>query len=106
MGQDKGVREVRLVAADLAGARDVHDLLARELGFPGYYGHNLAALADCLGDVCVPTRLVVDLTGPTGGAAAEALERMLPVMRRAACENPFLSVRVVRPSGSRGAGSL
>ncbi|MCH3968729.1 MAG: barstar family protein [Atopobiaceae bacterium] len=106
MGRDKGVREVRLVAAGLTGARDVHDHLARELGFPSYYGHNLAALADCLGDVCVPTCLVVDLTGPTAGAAAEALERMVPVMRRAARENPFLSVRVVRSPGRRGGSSL
>lgn len=33
---------------------DAHDDLARTLAFPGYYGRNLAALNDCLGDLPVP----------------------------------------------------
>lgn len=39
---------------DLTGVRDKAGLLAvvgRAMGFPSWYGHNLDALADCLGDL-------------------------------------------------------
>ena len=35
--------------------KQMHDMLARELGFPGYYGRNLDALNDCLSDIDIPT---------------------------------------------------
>jgi len=33
---------------------DLHEALADQLDFPGYYGHNLDALNDCLCDIAVP----------------------------------------------------
>ncbi|WP_224386278.1 barstar family protein [Pseudonocardia sp. ICBG1293] len=42
------------VVAVVAGVADraaVLSAFGRALGFPGYYGHNLDALADCLGDL-------------------------------------------------------
>ncbi|HEX4251278.1 MAG TPA: barstar family protein [Pseudonocardia sp.] len=41
----------RLSAANWRTRDDVHAALAEELSFPGYYGHNLDALDECLGDV-------------------------------------------------------
>ena len=35
--------------------KQMHDMLARELGFPGYYGRNLDALNDCLSDIDIPS---------------------------------------------------
>jgi RNAse (barnase) inhibitor barstar len=34
-----------------AGSSDFHDAMAGRLGFPSYYGRNLAAFRDCLSDV-------------------------------------------------------
>lgn len=51
--------KVVLREKDLLTPGDVHDVLRDELGFPDYYGCNLDALEDCLGDVRSPTRIVV-----------------------------------------------
>lgn len=52
-------KKVVLREAQLAGPEEAHALLAEALDFPDYYGANLDALADCLGDVEAPTRVVV-----------------------------------------------
>jgi len=49
--EDHGFRVVRLAAREWASEPDMHRDVAAALGFPGYYGHNLDALNDCLGDV-------------------------------------------------------
>jgi RNAse (barnase) inhibitor barstar len=41
-----------------AGERQMHEDLARELHFPDYYGRNLDALNDCVGDCCDADALV------------------------------------------------
>ncbi|MEU3355227.1 barstar family protein [Streptomyces sp. NPDC037389] len=46
-----GYRIVRLTAGDWSTEKDMHCGTADALGFPDYYGHNLDALDDCLGDV-------------------------------------------------------
>lgn len=51
--------KVLLKESELEDAGQAHELLARELQFPDYYGANLDALEDCLGDVCTPTRVVL-----------------------------------------------
>ena len=53
---------MRELVIDTGKARTVgelHGLLAGALGFPGYYGRNLAALEDCLGDLARPTRITL-----------------------------------------------
>ncbi len=89
------MREATIDEAALSGADDMHALLARELGFPDYYGANLSALSDCLGDVCEPTRIVVRRRRSAGGGAGSSagwLDRALRVIERAARENPSLDV--------------
>lgn len=46
-----GYQVTRIDAAGWHSARDAHGSIAASLDFPGYYGHNLDALNDCLGDV-------------------------------------------------------
>ncbi|MCI1665601.1 MAG: barstar family protein [Atopobiaceae bacterium] len=87
-------RRILLVADRFASERSVHDYLSCALGFPAYYGHNLSALSDCLGDVCDATVLSVDLSHVGGHATGGFWERALGVMRRCADENPSLSVEV------------
>lgn len=52
-------RRVVLDESSLESPEQAHALLARQLSFPDYYGANLDALADCLGDVHKPTRIVL-----------------------------------------------
>ncbi|CAL9612881.1 barstar family protein [Streptomyces sp. enrichment culture] len=49
--EDRGFRVIRLEAAQWNTERDMHHAMAAALDFPDYYGHNLDALNDCLGDV-------------------------------------------------------
>ncbi|MBR3224394.1 MAG: barstar family protein [Atopobiaceae bacterium] len=52
-------KRVVLKESSLESVDEAHELLARELDFPDYYGANLDALEDCLAEVCTPTRIVV-----------------------------------------------
>ncbi|MFD9100551.1 barstar family protein [Streptomyces virginiae] len=49
--EDRDFRIVRLAAGRWGTEEDMHRAIAAALRFPDYYGHNLDALNDCLGDV-------------------------------------------------------
>ncbi|TGN78870.1 hypothetical protein E5082_24835 [Streptomyces griseoluteus] len=49
--EDHGFRVIRLEAGQWSTERDMHRAMAAALNFPDYYGHNLDALNDCLGDM-------------------------------------------------------
>ncbi|WP_327425459.1 barstar family protein [Streptomyces sp. NBC_01707] len=49
--EDRDFRVVRLSAGQWSTEQDMHRAIAAALQFPDYYGHNLDALNDCLGDV-------------------------------------------------------
>src|SRR5947209_19905794 len=49
-----GYRCPALDCGEWASEADMHRALAARLEFPGYYGHNLDALNDCLGDLDIP----------------------------------------------------
>ncbi len=49
--EDRDFRIVRLAAGQWRTEQDMHRAVADALQFPDYYGHNLHALNDCLGDV-------------------------------------------------------
>lgn len=51
------MKEVLIDCGGLAGTEQLHDLLARELEFPQWYGKNFDALYDCLTSLSAPTHL-------------------------------------------------
>ncbi len=69
----------------LRGGEDFHEILARELSFPSYYGHNLDALHDCLTEVSADTAIIL-------ADADKADARLIRVLRDSAEENPCLRV--------------
>lgn len=95
------MRELTIRERDLEGPDALHALVARELAFPDWYGGNLSALADCLGDVCEPTQVTLVPAEPE----SEWFCRARRVFERMAAENPQLQV-VMEPSAGTGvAGS-
>ena len=69
----------------LRGGEPYHEILARELSFPPYYGANLDALHDCLTAISADTAIIL-------ADAADADARLLRVLRASAGENPRLRV--------------
>ena len=89
------MREIILDDSDFETIDQVHAFLAAELAFPDYYGNNLSALADCLGDIDTPTRIVVRERAGLESSYDEqdqAFARLCRVLRREARENPCLDV--------------
>ena len=93
---DSNIYEVPIDERDLLDISTVHDFLRVMLDFPDYYGKNLDALNDCLGDIRQPTRLYVmrDATMDPGSDYAAQMDRLCMVLLRAARENPALSVSI------------
>ena len=79
------------MTAQLDGRRmttreNAHDHLAQQLALPSWYGRNLDALYDALGDVAEPTNLVLR-GAPASDEMAAYLPRLTRVLEDAAAEN-------------------
>ena len=88
------MRTLTLHRRAFADAAQVHAHLARELAFPAYYGANFAALADCLGDVCEPLRLVVYRDGGGDERYEAWFDKLCEVLARCALANENLELRL------------
>ncbi len=70
-----------------------HAYLADELDFPDYYGCNLDALNDCLGDIDDPVCFVIGRTSePQDGEQRTWFDRACTVLYRSARDNDAISV--------------
>lgn len=72
----------------LTSSADLHSMLKRDLEFPSYYGGNLAALDDCLGDLDYPVRIDICKSEH----APEWFESFKKVLKRAAKQNSLLTI--------------
>ena len=88
--------EYTIDALKLNDRDSAHDYLAEVFEFPEYYGKNLDALYDCLGDISEPTRLYVmrDATMDPDDEYARQMDRLCTVLLLAARENDMLSVSI------------
>ena len=75
------------------------DGVGRALGFPGYYGHNLDALWDCLAEVTSPTALVLEGWQDLAVGAPDAWADALSVLRERTAEGAPFCVVLVDPPG-------
>ena len=67
-----------------------HSYLKKRLRLSPYYGNNLDALADCLGEIGVPTRIVLCNAALLRESLGDYGERMLRVFDDAARKNASL----------------
>ena len=85
------MKEITINCAKIATREEFHDILARELNFPGWYGRNLDALHDCLTDLREETRITFlhfpSLPFPSAG--------LLNVLRDSESENEKLEISLV-----------
>lgn len=85
------MKKVELRESALGGPEELHALLARELGFPTYYGGNLSALADCLEELAAPTRITLEQDGSRRDDDSW-FDRARAVIERSGIQNPTLEV--------------
>lgn len=85
------MREIVINCAQIASMAEIHEILARELSFPEWYGKNLDALHDMLTGIPQDTRLnflhFPALPFPSAG--------LLRVLRDSERENPHLEISLV-----------
>ena len=84
------MKQITIDCRTISDSAQLHDLLARELAFPDWYGHNLDALFDCLTEVDEELELV--LTG--WNTLADWTGSFAEVLSDAAAENPNLTVLI------------
>lgn len=67
-----------------------HAHLAGRLHLPDYYGNNLDALSDCLGEIGTPTRIYLVHSAAMTASLGDYGERLLNVLNDAARKNGSL----------------
>ena len=82
------MRTVILNAADCASQEALHAFLARQLGFPTWYGNNLDALHDCLSEVRDETSIVIPNVAALEEQLGSYIRKLLRVLIDASSENP------------------
>ena len=85
------MKRTELNIANIHTVKALHVYLAYRLNLPGYYGGNLDALYDVLGDIAEPTELVLCGT-PASDEMAAYLPMLMRVLEDAARENPNLKL--------------
>ena len=85
------MKEITINCANVSSMAQMHDILARELNFPSWYGRNLDALHDMLTAISGETKLTFlhfpALPFPAGG--------LLRVLRDSENENKNLEISLV-----------
>ena len=87
------MKTIRLDVTNIFTVRALHVYLAYRLDLPDYYGRNLDALHDVLGEITDQTRIV--LSGqPASAEMAAYLPRLVRVFSDAAQENGKLRLEM------------
>jgi len=85
------MKEITINCAKIASMAEMHEILARELGFPQWYGRNLDALHDMLTAISGETKLIFlhfpSLPFPSAG--------LLRVLRDSESQTPCLVISLV-----------
>ena len=85
------MKEIVIHCAAIGSMAEIHELLARELEFPTWYGRNLDALHDCLTALCEETKITF-LHFPALPFRSAGLLR---VLRDSEKENPHLEISLL-----------
>lgn len=85
------MKEITIDCTAVASMAEMQDMLALELDFPDWYGHNLDALHDCLTAICEETKITF-LHFPVLPFRSAGL---LNVLRSSESENEKLEISLV-----------
>lgn len=94
------MRLIILNGRRMRSIRAAHRHIARRFQFPGWYGCNLDALADLLGEITTATHVRLNHPECLEGLHDGYGQRLWAVFSAVAAENPRLTVDVAEPSGA------
>jgi RNAse (barnase) inhibitor barstar len=89
------MREFTLDLTKMTSQEKAHAYLKELLHFPEYYGANLDALNDCLGEITTPTIIKIPKALADGRHLGNFGVRLVKVLRIAAEENSALQIRMI-----------
>jgi ribonuclease inhibitor len=81
-----------LNARKMTMREEAHAHMMARLRLPEWYGKNLDALNDCLGEINAPTRIVVRFAPMLKESLGEYGTKLLDVLEHAVEENPNLQI--------------
>ncbi len=88
------MRRIRILGDQFSTEEELHDFLQEQFNFPGYYGKNLDALYDQLGEVTEKTQIIVSGSIADEENLGEYGERFLTVLEEAAQDNAELKIKL------------
>lgn len=86
------MKNVIIRGSDIICIADIHELIADELEFPDYYGMNLDALHDCLGDISEETSITLMESDILYNRLGVSFEKLIRVLNDTAEENDNLYI--------------
>ncbi len=86
------VRTIVIDGKEMTSRASAHAHLAERLSFPDYYGGNLDALYDCLGDIYEKTHIIICHSAELETALGSYGTTLLHILRHSAEESCFLTV--------------
>ena len=86
------MKTVILDGNEIISMSDIHNIFAEELDFPDYYGRNLDALYDCLGDVTEEVEIVIENREELSEMLGISFDRLCNLLVDVSEENENISV--------------
>ena len=88
----KHEKRLTLNARRMTSREQAHAHLKERLRLPDWYGNNLDALNDCLGEICAPTQIIVRFAPMLEQNLGDYGIKIIRVLEQAAQENINLKV--------------
>ena len=88
----KHEKRLTLNARRMTSREQAHAHLKERLRLPDWYGNNLDALNDCLGEICAPTQIIVRFSPMLEQNLGDYGAKIIRVLEQAAQENINLKV--------------
>ncbi len=90
----KHERRITLNGTKMTTRESAHAHLKERLRLPDWYGNNLDALNDCLGEIGRQTHIIIQFSPKMQQALGDYGDRLINVFNHAAEQNPNLRISV------------
>ena len=88
------MKEYTIDCLEIRSREDFHRILSETLSFPEWYGNNLDALHDCLGEIFEPTRLTLDNFSALKENLGDYAAKLIFLLHDITEENPNLDIEL------------